>query len=107
MKGNATSQMFAPGPGAYSISPEKTLKAAPSWKIGTASRDDRENAIKRANMPPPGTHNPNFDSVANKSAAWGFGTSTRPALAQTKNTPGAGSYDLPSKMIEGPKFVMG
>lgn len=99
--------MFAPGPGAYSVSPEKTLKAAPSWKIGTSTRDDREKAVKRENIPPPGSHNPNFYSTVSKSAAWGFGTSTRPALNSAKPTPGAGTYDLPSKMVEGPRFVMG
>lgn len=87
-------------------SPEKTQRSAPGWKIGTAERDDIL-ARKNAGKPGAGTHNPNFGSVANRSAAWGFGTMTRPALNQAKPTPGAGTYNLPSKMVEGPQFVMG
>lgn len=99
--------MLSPGPGAYDAHATQMMKKAPGWRIGSATRDDRERAILRNKIPPPGTHNPNFDSVGTKQASWSFGTSTRPALNQTKNTPGAGTYDIPGKAIEGPAFVIG
>lgn len=107
IKQASTSQYFNPGPGAYHASPENVLKKAPTWRIGSSTRDDREKAILRQKMPPPGSHNPIFDSVAYKSAVWSFGSSTRPPLNNVRNVPGAGTYDLKSKAIEGPAFVMG
>lgn len=59
-----TSNQFSPGPGAYMPSPEHVSKKAPTWRIGTSTRDDKEKAAARQTRPPPGTHNPNFNSVA-------------------------------------------
>lgn len=99
--------MFVPGPGAYHASGEVSLKKAPSWRIGSSKRDDLERQQMRNKIPPPGSHNPNFDSVALHHAVWSFGTSSRPSLNNAKPVPGAGAYDLPSKVVEGPAFVMG
>jgi hypothetical protein len=83
------------------------LKKAPGWRIGSSTRDDREKAMLRQKMPPPGSHNPNFNSVGYHSAVWSFGSSTRPPLNNVRNVPGAGTYELPSRAVEGPAFVMG
>lgn len=107
LKQNISSNMFVPGPGTYHASGEASLRKAPSWRIGSSKRDDMERQQLRQIKPPPGSHNPNFDSVAFRHAVWSFGTSSRPALSQTKLVPGVGTYELPSKLVEGPAFVMG
>lgn len=38
---------------------------------------------------------------------WGFGSERRKGLASGNLSPGAGTYQIPSKISEGPKFVMG
>jgi len=88
-------------------SPETVSKKAPTWRIGTSTRDDREKAMQRQTRPPPGQHDPKFNSVAESAAVWSFGTSQRPAPYPSKKTPGAGAYDPPSKIVEGPQFHMG
>jgi hypothetical protein len=43
----------------------------------------------------------------NTNASWSFGTSHRPALNNVKNVPGAGTYDITSRAVEGPAFYIG
>ncbi len=81
-------------------------KTAPQFKVGTAKRDDlefRKNQFK----PSPNVYNPDVTSVKSKTASWGFGSSTRPKINQTTNSPGPNVYEIPSKLNEGPKYGMG
>lgn len=108
LKTSNTTNLLSPGPGTYNeTSPDTMMRKAAGWKIGTSMRGDHERSVRKANYPPPGTHNPDFKAVASKSAAWGFGSSTRPSINQVKATPGAGKYEIPSKVVEGPAFHMG
>lgn len=79
-----TSYQFNPGPGTYMPSPETVSKKAPTWRIGTSTRDDQEKAMLRQTRPPPGQHDPKFNSVAESAAVWSFGTSQRPAPYPSK-----------------------
>jgi hypothetical protein len=58
--------------------------------------------------PGPGTNDINDRATKNKSATWKFGSEKRPDLApkHLSLSPGPGNYQLPSKMIEGPKTAM-
>jgi hypothetical protein len=38
---------------------------------------------------------------------WGFGSDKRKGLGSGNFSPGAGTYQIPSMMVEGPKYVMG
>jgi hypothetical protein len=38
---------------------------------------------------------------------WGFGSDKRKGVTTNSLSPGAGTYQIPSKMVEGPKYVMG
>lgn len=58
-------------------------------------------------VPPPGAHDPNFHKIVSRDAAWSFGTSQRQSLNNAKNVPGAGTYDIHSRAVEGPAFAMG
>lgn len=76
-------------------------------KIGTSQRID---LLKKENdsKPSPFDYNPTDMFVKTHSAAWGFGTSSRPSLNNKKNDiPGPNSYSIPSKIVEGPKYVIG
>lgn len=58
--------------------------------------------------PEPGQYDPSISFTKLKSVAWGFGTSTRPmTLNKSSSIPGPDLYNIPSKVIEGPKFVIG
>ena len=44
---------FVPGPGTYNGNYKSTRNMAPGWKIGTGTRYDRENIMRRTcNYPP-------------------------------------------------------
>ena len=38
---------------------------------------------------------------------WGFGSEKRKGVGGGSISPGAGTYQIPSKVAEGPKYVMG
>ena len=58
--------------------------------------------------PSPNKYMPNFalTSGRKREPKYGFGTSTRSALA-TMDVPSPNKYDIPSKALEGPKMTMG
>lgn len=59
-------------------------------------------------LPPPDKYNPKLDSVKRSPPATGFGYGHRLKLGKNASQePGPGSYTAPSKVGEGPKFVMG
>jgi hypothetical protein len=89
-----------PGPGAYS--PNLVTKAKqPSYRIGSASRDGLSKEY--AGIPGPGQYDPKLQK-ANTNIR--FGSSTRKPLADSTTTPGPGAYQVPNKVVEGPKYHM-
>jgi hypothetical protein len=87
-----------PGPGAYS--PNLTIKnSSPAYRLGSASRD---NKIRDA-APGPGAYEP--QGLRSKQNVR-IGTSVRSPINISGTTPGPGTYEHPTKVGEGPKFVM-
>lgn len=88
--------MTVPGPGAYDPQP---VKRPPSCKIGKSMR-----GLQFANPNPgPGEYEPHFENTRPQSAMVRVGSATRRPLNDVKGVPGPGTYDLPSKMVEGPR----
>ena len=60
------------------------------------------------NFPPPGGYNPNFSVSQNSNPLWGFGSGKRGGLTVGKSdAPSMQTYSIPSKAVEGSKWVMG
>lgn len=65
-----------PGPGAYNSDFKPTINKEPSWRIGTSTRYDRDNIMRRTcNFPPMNSYDPKFEATAKKQPLWGFGSS--------------------------------
>lgn len=98
-----------PGPGAYSSDYKVSKSKDPQWRIGTSRRDDAENVMRRTcNYPPPDSYNPVYQSTKEKSPNWGFGSSKRGQLTNGKVvSPSMQTYNIPSRAVEGSKWVMG
>lgn len=101
--------MTVPGPGTYDfVSPEKSMRASPSCRIGTSTRDDELKVKQRVqNYPPPNTYNPSFLYSKRSEPSYGFGSSVRQPLAPKKNVPAPSAYNVPERLVEGPRFHMG
>eukprot|EP00347_Sterkiella_histriomuscorum_P004831 403358922 len=97
-----------PGPGQYEPIFNKTLKSVPSTSIGQSRREDiiqKQNSENQAN---PFSYNPSMSFTKASSTAWGFGSSSRPSFGEKKfSLPGPGDYQIPSRAVEGPQYVMG
>lgn len=55
----------------------------------------------------PGNYNPNFNATKQAGSKWGFGSEKRQGPVQNRDAakiPGAGTYKIPSKLSEGPKY---
>ena len=98
---------FKPGPGHYNDDFSSVKKREAAYKIGTATRADLDTKKRLLCTVSPDKYNPNYTAIKNQSAKWGFGSDKRKGLSGNENTPGAGTYSIPSRMIEGPKYVMG
>lgn len=81
----------------------------PTWRIGTARRDDQDRVMRKTtNFPAPTAYNPNFSVSKSQDPKWGFGTGGRKPLTDGKVcSPSMQSYNIPSKAIEGREFHMG
>lgn len=104
-----TSNMMAPGPGTYEPNAKPALTASPSWKMGSSKRDDSDKLkMRTSNFPPPDSYNPNMTSIKERNASWSFGSGQRAKLASVGlTTPAPGTYNVPNRAIEGPKYPMG
>lgn len=105
-----TSNRQTPGPGTYSSHFNFSHKKAPTWLMGTSTRNDADKSKMRTqNNPPPNNYNPDYVKTKTASATWSFGTGTRSKSTGKANltSPAPGTYSTPSKAIEGPKFHMG
>lgn len=94
------SQKNLPGP--FEYSPEKLISKA-AIRFGTSSRDEASRS--RSNTPGPGSYHPGFIHKPS-SAKYRVGTSLRRPLSANNLAPGPGTYEIPSKMIEGPRLTM-
>lgn len=104
-----TTNQRVPGPGSYSMLYSQAMKTSPGWRIGSSKRGEVEKIRQRvANFPPPDSYDPNFQATKSKLASWSFGSSKRTQVGK-KNlaTPAPGTYEIPSKAVDGPKFNMG
>lgn len=77
--------------------------------MGSSTRDDQDKAkMRTSSFPPPDSYNPGFNSIKEGAPNWSFGKSNRSKLgAGGLNTPGAGTYLIPSQAIEGRQNSMG
>lgn len=89
-----------PGPGAYDPKPINKQNP-PAYRMGTAPRD----SISKESLSKPGPGNYDPKLITSKGGIR-FGSSTRKPLNDPNASPGPGSYNIPSKMIEGPKCVI-
>jgi len=63
---------------------------------------------RTCNYPPPDSYNPIYQSTKEQSPNWGFGSSKRAGLTNGKVvSPSMQTYNIPSKAVEGSKWVMG
>ena len=107
--GDMEKQKQMPGPGAYSGDYRTTRTTMPNWRIGTGTRYDRDNIMRRTcNFPPMNAYNPDYRKTQTNLPKWGFGSSVRGNLVEGKVvSPSMQTYNLPSKVVEGSKWSMG
>ena len=91
-----------PGPGNYDPSTKSLSKfdSAPTYRIGTSSRDH----FVGSKVPGPGAYT--ASEIRPHSSATKIGTGKRLPLNENVETPGPGTYEIPAKAVEGPKFTM-
>jgi hypothetical protein len=73
---------YKPGPGNYSPDPIRvSKKKAPGWKMGSSSRDDPLEKMKKG-LVSPDKYNPDFNanSTMQLSSKWGFGSEPRRSM---------------------------
>lgn len=87
----------SPGPGQYN-SVNAVFVKNPAWKIGTGTRDDEINKVKKAGVPGPGMYEFE-DRTRVKSPHYRFGTEKRGKSA-TSGTPGPGQYHIPCAIVD-------
>jgi hypothetical protein len=88
-----------PGPGAHDI-PTSLGAHAPTAKFGSSQR--RQGAAPLS--PGPAQYEATHNQTAHASPKWGLGTSARQDAGGAKAVPGPGTYFLPSRLVEGPKY---
>lgn len=98
-----------PGPGAYQIDISPVKNKEPTWRIGTARRDEEDRIMRKTqNFPAPTAYNPNYGFSTGSEPKWGFGSSQRKPLQDGKVcSPSMQAYNIPSKAIEGRQQHMG
>jgi len=103
--GGSQNKNSLPGPGNYnSDKVNYTTNKAPTWRIGTATREDNMKNIMRQNFPGPG----NYHTLnSEKGPKYSFGHDQRVKSASSTVTPGPGQYKLPTTIFNVPNFVTG
>lgn len=74
-----------------------------NFRMGTSSRDDALNRVKKENVPGPGNYTARVD---NTNKAFKFGTQKREGL-KVNSTPGPGQYRIPCTIVNIPTYNMG
>ena len=101
-------QKQKPGPGTYSPQHDQTNEKRAAWKIGSDIRRDLKFDKCKEFQTAPGQYDPDPTKVQKKAAGWRIGSESRPGLVTKGHDkyPGAGTYELPSHITEGPKVHM-
>jgi hypothetical protein len=89
-----------PGPGAYNLTITNKTRS-PTYRIGSASRDTLSR--EHGSTPGPGNYQPR---LVGGTPTIRFGTSSRDWRDGSSCTPGPGSYNIPSKVVEGPRHII-
>lgn len=103
-------KLYVPGPGAYEShnTLDVAMKTMPKFSIGREKRKGEHENKDKVAQPSPDAYKVKDDFTKTQAASWGFGSSKRRDLANTTlDVPGAGSYKINSKAIEGPTYAMG
>jgi len=97
-----------PGPGNYDPMTTGQKKNAPAYAIGTGTRKDLAFEKAKTFQTAPGQYDPVPETTKLRAAGWKIGTETRPSVVQKgqERMPGAGTYSIPSRVMEGPKISM-
>lgn len=100
---------FKPGPGNYDPKPLSVKRQEPQYKLGSGTRFDLGFQKRQLFQQDPGSYDPDYKKTKSASAQWGFGTDKRKGLVNRDqpNFPGAGSYQIASRISEGPKYGVG
>ena len=77
------------------------------YKLGSSTRLDLEFEKKQKFQMSPAAYNPSHGLTMPAGSKWGFGSDVRKGIGKSSISPGAGTYQIPSKIQEGPKFIMG
>jgi hypothetical protein len=102
--GGSAAKNLVPGPGQYSLeNSQQTMTKPPTWKIGTASRDDNLKKVVREGFPGPGNYNSEKGASNPK---YSFGRDPRIKSAYSDG-PGPGQYKVPVSVFNVPTFVQG
>jgi hypothetical protein len=91
-------QSIEPAPGSYDPRP---IEQTPAYSFGNSGRYD---FTKGKDNPAPGTYDPKPSRPS--SAAPVFGSEQRRPMSASQAIPGPGSYQIPSKVNEGPSYSM-
>ena len=85
-----------PGPGAYNAPEDSNAyRSAPSWKMGTSTRQDIEKQkLRSTNFPSPDCYKPNFQTTRERMASFSFSTGSRSNFGSSI-APGPGQYNQP------------
>lgn len=96
------SKMVVPGAGTYEPDPSPVKNKASSYSMGAKLKSD---LIRSAEVPGPGTYVNSAEKFKQSAPSFGFGSSKRPEMGNKKqNTPGPGSYKVPSKIADVPSY---
>lgn len=102
--GGSANKAYVPGPGQYTNESNNTTNfKSPTWKIGSSTREDSLNKIKKEAIPGPG----NYSNISEeKGPKYSFGKEQRVKSA-TSETPGPGNYKVPTSIFNVPTFTQG
>lgn len=103
--GGSNSKNSIPGPGQYdSGKVNYTSQKAPTWRIGTSSREDGLKKVEREAFPGPGNYGLKNDVNGPK---FSFGHDQRMKNQSRLSTPGPGQYKVPTTIFNVPNFTNG
>ena len=93
---NSNSKFIVPGPGQYNSDTQANLFKNPTWKIGTATRDDNILKVMKEGIPGPGMYESKGGRIG---PYYRFGNETRGGNVHG-DTPGPGQYHIPCAIVD-------
>jgi len=84
------------------------VRKEPAYRMGTEIRKDLKADTARKFQTAPGQYDPSVEATKLKAAGWRIGSEVRPGMVRKghDSLPGPAVYDIPSKIVEGPKVHM-